>query len=142
MLLLFVFVVPPPIQECLTCRKQVLCSHLGFGSPFPVFLKVFLSRKKKSGLGFCFAIAKNCFLFQNRTSDSPTDPRTLGARPPCPQEKLKIMQLSGNCKRKPLYILSKFWAQGPPPPWGQNSTGPPDQNPGSAPVTPRVSSSS
>ncbi len=30
-------------------------------------------------------------------------------------------------------ILSKFWAQAPPP-WGQNFAGPPDQNPGSAPA--------
>ncbi len=29
-------------------------------------------------------------------------------------------------------ILSKFWAQAPPP-WGQNSAGPPDQNPRAAP---------
>ena len=40
------------------------------------------------------------------------------------------MQFSGNFKGK-IPILSKFWAQGPP--WGQNSAGPPDQNPGSAP---------
>ncbi len=43
-----------------------------------------------------------------------------------------IMQFSGNFKGK-TPILSKCWAQDPPP-WGQNSTGPPDQNPGSAPV--------
>ena len=55
-----------------------------------------------------------------------------GPSPLCPQEFFKIMQFSGNFKGKPLN-LSKFWTQGPPCPWGQDSAGPPDQNPESAP---------
>ncbi len=59
------------------------------------------------------------------TNLSPADPGGLcGPGPPCSQEFSKIMQFSGNFKGKNP-ILRKFWAQGPP--WGQNSTGPPDQ---------------
>ena len=49
-----------------------------------------------------------------------------GPGPPSPQDFFKIMQFSGNCSGK-TPILSRFC---PPP---QNSAGPPDQNPGSAP---------
>ena len=52
-----------------------------------------------------------------------------GPGPPCPQNFSKIMQFSGNLKGKPLFRLRA-------PLWGQNSTGPPDQNPGSAPAFP------
>ena len=47
------------------------------------------------------------------------DPGAPGSS--CPQDFLKIMQFSGNSKKKNP-ILSKFWAQGPPPP--KNSAGP------------------
>ena len=57
--------------------------------------------------------------------------RAGGPGPHSPQDFLKMMQFAGNFKEK-LPILSKFWAQAPL--WGQNFTGPPDQNPGSAPA--------
>ncbi len=51
--------------------------------------------------------------------------------PPCPQDFFKIMQFSGNFKGKPL-----FWTHfGLKPPLEvKTQLGPPDQNPGSAPV--------
>ena len=48
----------------------------------------------------------------------------LGPGPPCPQDLSKVMRFSNNVKR--------FFGSGPP--WGQNSAGPPDQNPESATV--------
>ncbi len=47
---------------------------------------------------------------------------------PCPQDFFKIGQFFGKTP-----ILSKFWAQGPPPSVVKTPLGPPDQNPGSAP---------
>ncbi len=66
-------------------------------------------------------------LVQNYVTSDPGGP--WGRPLPCPHEFFKIMQFSGFCKGKPLF-LSNFWAQGPL--WGQNSAGPPDQNPRSA----------
>ena len=51
--------------------------------------------------------------------------------PSCPPDFLKIMQFSGNL-RKPLILSEQML--GSRPPWGQNSAGPLDQNPGSASV--------
>ena len=59
---------------------------------------------------------------------------TSGSRPALvapPKIFFKIMQFSGNFRGNP-YILSTFGLRTPPPHWGQNSAGPPDQNPGCA----------
>ncbi len=54
-----------------------------------------------------------------------------GLAPPCPQDFFKIMQCSGNFKEKNP-ILGNFLLRAVPP-YGQNSTRPPYQSPGSAP---------
>ncbi len=51
--------------------------------------------------------------------------------PQIPADSCIIMQFSGK-KGETLFWANYIWAQGPP--WGQNSAGPPDQNPGSAPA--------
>ncbi len=48
--------------------------------------------------------------------------------PPCPKDYFQIMQLSGNFKGQ--FYFEQMLGSGPP--WGQNSAGPPHQNPGSA----------
>ena len=50
--------------------------------------------------------------------------RMQGGPPPCPKICSKSCSFQAILREKTLYILSKFWAQGPPIVWGQNSTGP------------------
>ena len=53
----------------------------------------------------------------------------LGARLPCPQHFIKILHFQAILRKNPNF--KQFLSSGPP--WGQNSAGPPNQNPGSAP---------